>query len=122
MLASGTTFDSPGGSFSYVIIGPVCRLYDREQLPWPICSLQWRGKAPSWKRIGCRFVGDIAVKRFPSYAVRGIDRHGSTWTDVVTDYTYRLPSAVKRWWYANTPPSGHAFPDYPERGGVDAQR
>lgn len=115
MLESGTSFRSPGGTFSYVVVGPCCRLYDREQLPWPSCRLSWKGKEPSWNRVGRRFVGDIAVKRFPSYSVIGQDRHGHYWTDVVTDFTYRLPDAVRRWWYANIPPAGHSFPDYPNR-------
>ena len=112
MLDSGTTFSSPGGTFSYVVIGPVCRLFDRETLPWPCCRLSWKGKEPAWRRIGSRFVGDLAVKRFPSYAVIGQDRHGNTWTQVITDYTYRLPKGVARWWYARTPPPGQEWANY----------
>lgn len=113
MLEQGQTFRSPGGTFAYVVQGPCCRLYDREELPWPSCSLIWRGKQPSWKRIGPRLVADFAVKRFPSYAVVGLDRHGHSWTSVVTDYTYRLPEDVRRWWYARTPPPGRDWPTYP---------
>ena len=113
MLESGTSFSSPGGSFSYVIQGPVCRLYDREELPWPSCSMSWKGKQPSWNRIGRRFVGDIAVKRFPSYSVIGIDKQGHTWEQVVTDYTYLNSSAMRKWWYANIPASGNNYPEYP---------
>ena len=57
----GKRLRSPGGSFLYEVQGPVCRLYDREQLPWPSCSLQWKGKQPSWRRIGRRFVADLSV-------------------------------------------------------------
>lgn len=110
MLDSGTTFESPGRTFSYVVLGPCCRLYDREELPWPSCSMAWRGKQPAWNRIGRRLVGDIAAKRFPSYSVRGIDRHGNTWVEVKTDYTYKLPAAARRWWYSNIPPAGHEYP------------
>ncbi len=113
MLDAGTTYSSPGGSFHYLVLGPCCRLYDREELPWPSCSMNWKGKQPSWNRVGRRFVGDIAAKRFPSYAVRGVDRHGCTWEEVVTDYTYRLSGPKRRWWYSNIPPAGHAYPDYP---------
>ena len=113
MLDSGTTFRSPGGSFAYVVQGPVCRLYDREQLPWPCCRLSWRGKEPSWNRVGRRYVGDLAVKNFPSYSVIGMDRHGASWVDVVTDFTYRLPDEVRRWWNSRTPAPGHDFPSYP---------
>lgn len=113
MLDSGTSFSSPGGSFSYVIQGPCCRLYDREELPWPSCSMAWKGKQPSWNRIGRRFVGDIAVKRFPSYAVIGIDKQGRTWEQVVTDYTYLNGSAMRKWWYSNIPAVGNNYPEYP---------
>ena len=114
MLDSGVSFRSPGGSFAYVVVGPCCRLYDREELPWPSCSMVWRGKQPSWNRVGRRFVGDIAVKRSPSYAVIGTDRWGNHWHDVVTDFSYPLQMAVKRWWYSNIPPADHPYPEYPQ--------
>ncbi|ACY75741.1 conserved hypothetical protein [Cyanophage PSS2] len=98
MLKSGTTFDSPGGSFNYMVLGPVCRLYDREQLPWPSCSLIWRGKQPSWNRIGPRFVPDMATCKCPSYAVVGIDRSSKTWYSVVSDFSYRMPTSERKWW------------------------
>lgn len=113
MLEHGDTFRSPGGAFQFTVQGPVCRLYDREQLPWPCCRLAWKGKEPSWNRVGRRFVADIATRRFPSYAVNGIDRHGNTWNEVKTDFTFRLPAAVRRWWCAAIPPQGHDFPAYP---------
>ena len=86
----GKKIRSPGGSFVYEVQGPVCRLYDREELPWPCCSLQWRGKQPSWRRIGRRFIADIAARRCPSYAVRGVDSAGTQWEGVVTLYMHRL--------------------------------
>ncbi len=112
MLDPGSLFDSPGGSFSYQVLGPVCRLYDREQLPWPCCRLSWRGKEPSWRRVGCRLVADLAVRRFPSYAVRGTDRYGNTWESVATDFTYQLPERERVWWYAKTPPPGTPWPEH----------
>ena len=114
MLDSGTSFQSPGGSFSYVVVGPVCRLYDREELPWPSCRLSWKGKEPSWNRVGRRFVGDLAVKRFPSYSVIGTDRWGHVWHDIATDFSYPLAMPAKRWWYSNIPPEGHSYPSYPQ--------
>ena len=78
--------------------------------------MQLKGKQPSWNRIGRRFVGDIAVKRFPSYSVIGIDKSGHTWEQVVTDYTYLNSSAMRKWWYSNTPPAGKPFPNYPGAG------
>ena len=114
MLDHGDTFRSPGGSFQYTVQGPVCRLYDRTELPWPCCRLSWKGKEPSWNRIGRRFVGDIAAKRFPSYAVLGIDRDGNSWTEVKTDFTFLLPRAIRQWWYSQIKPTGHAYPTYPQ--------
>lgn len=113
MLEAGITFRSPGGSFQYIVQGPCCRLFDREELPWPCCRLSWRGKEPSWNRVGRRLVGDIAAKRFPSYAVRGFDRHGNTWEAVVTDYTYVLSDEVRKWWYSAILPEGMIYPNYP---------
>lgn len=116
MFAPGTCFQSPGGSFQYIVQGPVCRLYDREELPWPCCRLSWRGKEPSWNRIGRRFVGDLAAKRHPSYSLIGVDRDGNTWQDVQTDYTYVNRAEVVRWWYSNPLPEGHEYPsEYPTR-------
>ena len=113
MLDSGTTFRSPGGSFAYVVQGPVCRLYDRDELPWPCCRLQWKGKEPSWNRVGRRFVADLGSNRFPSYSVMGIDRQGNTWEAVQTDPTYPLSKAEKAWWYAKTPAPGYGYPERP---------
>jgi hypothetical protein len=98
MLDHGTTYSSPGGSFGYMVLGPCCRLYDREQLPWPSCSLFWRGRQPSWNRTGSRFVADMATRQHPSYAVRGRDRGGAEWEAVVTDFVYALPEAERKWW------------------------
>ena len=113
MLENGQTFRSPGGGFVYEVIGPVCRLYDREELPWPSCSLAWKGKQPSWNRIGRRFVGDISTLRCPSYNVIGRDRYGATWEAVVTDYPYRLDNDERRWWNSKIPPAGHPYPERP---------
>ncbi len=108
MLDSGTTFSSPGGSFGYVVAGPCCRLYDRTSLPWPSCSLVWRGKQPSWNRIGLRLVADMATRRCPSYSVIGTDRRGRTWTEVVSDFAYKLSEAERKWWFWHGP--GHLHP------------
>ena len=47
------------------------------------------------------------------HAVIGIDRTGHTWEQVVTDYTFLNSSAMRKWWYSNTPPAGKPFPNYP---------
>ena len=96
----GKKIRSPGGSFVYEVQGPVCRLYDREELPWPCCSLQWRGKQPSWRRVGPRFTADIAARRCPSYAVHACDPTGHTWQEVITLYHHRLTPEERRWWYS----------------------
>ena len=104
-LEEGNRFKSPGGSYTYKVIGPCCRLYDREELPYPCCNLSWRGKAPSWNRIGKRFIPDIAASRCPSYSVEGIDVEGFKWLQVLTFYHQRLSSDVKAWWYSKVPKS-----------------
>ena len=95
---SGYVFQSPGAHLTYRVIGPCCRLYDREQLPWPCCRLQWRSKEPSWRRIGRRFVPDMATRKFPSYSVEILGQSGSE-PFVITLYTTRLSSAEQNWWY-----------------------
>lgn len=113
LLPPGSRFRSPGGRFVYEVLGPVSRLYDREQLPWPSCSLQWRGKQPSWRRIGARYTADLATQRCPSYAVRGIDADGNTWEDVVTIYWEKLTPELRRWWTTKQPQAA-AYPALPE--------
>jgi hypothetical protein len=96
----GHTFYTPGGHFTYRVVGPCCRLFDREELPWPCCRLEWRGKEPSWRRIGRRFVPDMSTKNSPSYCVEVLGQEQSGRTFVVTLYPVKLPQAVKEWWYA----------------------
>ena len=67
---TGSVQSSYGGQYSYKVIGPCCRLYDREELPWPCSRLAWRSKGPSWRRIGSRFVADMASRNCPSYSVQ----------------------------------------------------
>ncbi len=69
LMEHGSIYPSEGGQFSFRVIGPCCRLFDREELPWPCSRLAWRSKEPSWRRVGCRFVADIAARRCPSYSV-----------------------------------------------------
>jgi hypothetical protein len=68
VFSSGSLHTSPGGQYTYRVLGPCCRLFDREELPWPCCRLAWRGKEPSWRRIGRRFVPDLASRRCPWYS------------------------------------------------------
>jgi hypothetical protein len=106
MLTYGDRFSSPGGHFSYRVIGACCRLFDREQLPWPCCRLQWHSKEPSWRRIGRRFVVDFATRGHPSYSVEILDQRpdspaASSEPLVVTLYWLNLPQPLKDWWYAD---------------------
>jgi hypothetical protein len=104
-LAHGQTFRSPGCHFTYRVIGPCCRLFDREELPWPCCRLQWRGKEPSWRRIGKRFVADLATKNSPSYCVEVVGQEYGGRTFVVTLYAVKLPQPVREWWYSKKTPA-----------------
>jgi len=97
-LQTGKRVRSFGGSFVYQVIGPCCRLYDKEELPWPSCSLVWRGKQPSWNRIGPRFVADMAASRCASYSVTAWDHFGNQWEQVLSFYDQPLSKAERRWW------------------------
>lgn len=97
-LDPGKYLRSYGGSFVYEIQGPCCRLYDKEELPWPSCSLQWKGKQPSWNRIGPRFVPDLANSRCPSYSALGWDHHGHSWRETISLYYEPFTKAERRWW------------------------
>lgn len=104
-LQYGQTFQSPGCHFTYRVIGPCCRLFDREELPWPCCRLQWRGKEPSWRRIGKRFVLDLATRNSPSYAVEVVGQEYAGRMLIVTLYSVKLPQPVREWWYSKKLPS-----------------
>jgi len=99
LLPHGYTFSSLGGHFTYRVIGPCCRLFDRDELPWPCCRLQWRSKEPSWRRVGRRFVPDIAAKRSPSYHVEILNPEYPTEPVIVTMYWIKLPAMEQQWWY-----------------------
>ncbi len=117
---SGYLFQSPGGHFTYRVVGPCCRLFDREQLPWPCCRLQWRGKEPSWRRIGKRFVPDMATRHFPSYGVEivGQPYHGQPF--ITTLYTYRFDRSLQSWWYNRSHLQGDGGePEHPSSVNVD---
>lgn len=98
-------FFSPGGHFSYRVVGPCCRLFDREQLPWPCCRLQWRGKEPSWRRVGKRYIVDMATKGHPSYCVEILTPGHPGATFVITLYTVKLPPTIQEWWITKKIPT-----------------
>jgi len=83
-LKTGSVQSSYGGQYSYKVIGPCCRLYDREELPWPCSRLAWRSKEPSWRRIGSRFVADMASRKCPSYSVQILEPGSKPVETVIT--------------------------------------
>ena len=96
--------------YSFRVLGPCCRLFDREELPWPCCRLQWRSKEPSWRRVGKRFVPDLAARRCPSYAVELLQPgfgppHG---VDPVAE---RLSPELQGWWYSRRPEQEQPLPE-----------
>lgn len=105
VLREGQILHSPGGTFAYEIIGPCCRLYDREQLPWPSCSITWRGKQPSWRRVGRRYILDVGTKNHPTYAVRLLGQESTAEPMLLTLFWVNLPSSEREWWYGKKPGS-----------------
>ncbi|WP_320668407.1 hypothetical protein [Prochlorococcus sp. MIT 1307] len=108
LLEHGSIYPSEGGQYSFRVIGPCCRLFDREELPWPCSRLAWRSKEPSWRRIGCRFVADIASRRCPSYAVEILQPGTKPTKTVLTLFSRRLTAEVQEWWYSKLPRSKEA--------------
>lgn len=105
LLNTGDEVKSPKGNFTYRVVGPVCRLYDRDDLPWPSCRLSWHGKQPSWNRVGKRFVPDLATTRAPSYAVELLGDYSDLAAildehlpKVITLYYLSLPPTLQEWW------------------------
>jgi hypothetical protein len=105
LLDFGSEQVSPGGQFSFRVLGPCCRLFDREELPWPCCRLAWRSKEPSWRRIGRRFVPDLAARRCPSYAVELLQPGSRPTPTVITLFPQRLAAPLQEWWYSKLPGS-----------------
>jgi hypothetical protein len=105
LLAHGSEHTSPGGQYSFRVLGPCCRLFDREELPWPCCRLAWRSKEPSWRRIGRRFVPDLAARRCPSYAVELLQPGTRPTRTVITLFAQRLSGDLQEWWYSKQPAS-----------------
>ena len=102
-MEHGRICPSQGGQFSFRVIGPCCRLFDREELPWPCSRLAWRSKEPSWRRIGARFVADIAGRRCPSYAVEILQPGTKPTKTVLTLFSRRFTAEMQEWWYSKRP-------------------
>jgi len=110
---NGSVQSSYGGQYSYKVIGPCCRLYDREELPWPCSRLAWRSKEPSWRRIGSRFVADMASRKCPSYSVQILEPGSKPVETVITFFSKKFSSDIQEWWYSKKPDSkepGNIFP------------
>ena len=105
LFAAGSEHTSPGGQYSFRVLGPCCRLFDREELPWPCCRLAWRSKEPSWRRVGRRFVADLAARRCPSYAVELLQPGARPTVTVLTLFPLRLSVPLQEWWYSKQPQS-----------------
>jgi hypothetical protein len=96
---NGYLFESPGAHLTYRIIGPCCRLYDREQLPWPCCRIQWRSKEPSWRRVGKRLTVDLSTRKHPSYCVEIVGQSYRSEPIVMTLYPVQLSTERQNWWH-----------------------
>ena len=105
LLEAGSIQPSPGGQYSFRVLGPCCRLFDREELPWPCCRLAWRSKEPSWRRVGRRFVADLAARRCPSYVVELLQPGARSTRTVITLFPQRLSPELQEWWYSKQPAS-----------------
>ena len=105
LLTSGTIHASPGGQYSFRVLGPCCRLFDREELPWPCCRLAWHSKEPSWRRVGKRFVPDLAARRSPSYAVELLQPGSRATATVLTLFSQTFSRELQEWWYSRHPRS-----------------
>ncbi|NJO41559.1 MAG: hypothetical protein HC769_19135 [Cyanobacteria bacterium CRU_2_1] len=121
-LQHGQIFYSYGGHFTYRVMGTCCRLFDREELPYPCCRLEWHGKEPSWRRIGRRFVPDMATQNSPSYSVEVLGQDYSGRTFVVTLYSVKLPQPIREWWYSKKPREAIADPPMVLTQGIKAQK
>jgi len=122
VLAAGSLQTSPGGQYSYRVLGPCCRLFDREDLPWPCCRLSWRSKEPSWRRVGRRFVPDLAARRCPSYAVELLQPGSRPTLTVITLFPQRLSPELQEWWYSKQPRLPGARESAPAGSTTTAQR
>ena len=114
LLDHGSFHTSSGGQYSFRIVGPCCRLFDREELPWPCCRLSWKSKEPSWRRIGHRLVPDIAARRCPSYSVEIFHPGSKPMETVLTLFPNKFDSSMQEWWYSRHPRSRAASNLSPE--------
>ena len=108
LLACGSVHTSPGGQYSFRVIGPCCRLFDREELPCPCRRLARRSKEPSRGRVGRRVVPDLAARRCPSYAVELLQPGSRPTATVLTLFSQTFSRELQEWWYSRLPRSMQA--------------
>ena len=120
LLAAGSIHTSPGGQYSFRVLGPCCRLVDLEELPWPCCRLAWRSKEPSWRRVGRRFVPDLAARRCPSYAVELLQPGSRPTSTVLTLFSQQFKREFQEWWYSRHPSSMEPDNTTPPLQGAEA--
>tara|TARA_B100000700_G_scaffold306311_1_gene381317 strand:- start:258 stop:623 length:366 start_codon:yes stop_codon:yes gene_type:complete len=113
LLEHGSVHTSLGGQYSFRVVGPCCRLFDREELPWPCCRLSWKSKEPSWRRIGSRYVPDIAARRCPSYSVEIFQPGSRSIPTVLTFFPNKSNTEMQEWWYSRHPRSRDASNVFP---------
>ncbi len=109
LLEYGSIYPSAGGQYSFRIVGPCCRLFDREDLPWPCSRLAWKSKEPSWRRVGSRFVPDMASRRCPSYSVELLQPGNRPTATVLTLFSSRFTPNMQEWWYSKHPRSRNSL-------------
>ena len=105
LLEHGSIHASSGGQYSFRVLGPCCRLFDREELPWPCSRIAWKSKEPSWRRVGSRFVADIAARRCPPYSVELLQPGSQPTATVLTLFSNRFTPSLQEWWYSRHPRS-----------------
>jgi hypothetical protein len=99
-LSPGDRFMSPGCNYEYEVIGACCMLYDRNNLPFPSCSLDWKGKQPSWRRIGRRFINDISSANKEVYYVKLLGCYNEHLAYQYWVFTYwDMGKEFKKWWH-----------------------
>ncbi len=115
IMKHGSVHSSVGGNFSFRVVGPCCRLFDREELPWPCSRIAWRSKEPSWRRIGSRFVPDIGARRSPSYSVEILQPGSRSITTTLTFFSDRFTASMQEWWYSKHPSSRDLSNIFPKK-------
>jgi len=77
--------------------------------------LAWRSKEPSWRRVGRRFVPDLASMRCPSYSVELLQPGSRPTATLLTLFSMRLTPELQEWWYSRQPKSMAADNDSPAK-------